>query len=1652
MKKLLLSLLVLSVLSVCNIYSQVKLDIHVINHGSANSTEAIFGDVDMSGADDVLLWDETGGTLSWYRNDGAYSYTGTEISNSLTGIADAEIANIDADVTSNDIICITGASGKNVLAFINDKAQNFTETILAANVGTLSDLAVFDYENDGDLDFAVTEVASDSVFIFINDGATAFTKTYAFKTIASPMKLQVIDIDKDNDLDFLVSSDVSDNVAYYANDGAGTFAETVLSNTVTTYHAEALDFDGDNDNDVLILDYENGELLLLTNDGAMNFTNSKLIEGMAKSFDFAMKDFDGDSDADFIFSCDENAGYWYENIGSGYNQIQFVAGRKHQHVEISGSDILMTKETTDFEIYSIEDGLGISFPQTPANNSTDVTIFPTFEWSMVQGATGYIFEVDDADTFDDIFNTTETTSLSLEFDDFLFEELTTYYWRVKAITDTDTSDLSTVFSFTTQNFELDSCNIKLPADSSEFVSRTPVFEWTSDPLAKSFRLEISENEDLSNPFLDSTFAEVSPFVLEDTLKGNTKYFWRIQAIAPGSILNSEVFELITLPATYAAPTLLEPGDTEPLADLTPEFIWNSIYAATTYRLQIDTVSTFGSVIMDTTIADTNFVSEIGRFEENTTYFWRVMAMRDTDSSDWSSIFSLPVTVENMVVPTPIYPENSAMNIPTDVTLRWSVSPKITAYQVRYWSEASDSAIVEATQNTFELTGLIKNEKYIWQVRSLNDTDTTDWSANFEFTTASSIPLTTIDDVKATSLDILDVNNDNLTDIIVPDMNGNSFILQNNGKFSFDKNDLEETANMFKVDVAKVDEGDFDDVLLTSFDNNVVKLLLNPTTVEKQKSFKITENDSTIKAVFFGEGEQGLKDVLFFTWGKKQFFISKYDSTAKEFVAKPASENGISLNDFILADVNFDDNLDVVYHSPADSKIYYMSRTADTLEKTILAEDVSSAWNMRKADYNNNGFEDIVFVTSKSTDIIDEIVVLRNNGTDSYIKEGLPIENGLINCLAIADYNNDGHTDMILGSPGEIMCCFNNGDNSYNGKLLAYGYDAIFIKAADLNNDNYPDLTISDAAKQTISFFENTPLGMPILTSPIDSVEMIEILPELTWEKVEGALSYDLRVMNEAGDIILESEHDTTSVMPEVTLEYGKFYSWTVRAEHNAYLTGWSKPEFFKTETNELSIPTLISPVNNATEVELEPTLVWNSVASAVNYQVKLTTLENEMLVMILDIATTDTNTTIPVGSLNYNQEYKWSVMAMAPHDSSEFSEEWAFTTEVEKLTQTLVLEEGWNAVSLNIIPEQADISVLFKDYPEVEKIADQFGQSYTPNGSDNIPNWDIKQAYDIRVADDVTIDIIGTAPTSDINNYSLIQGINYINYPFTENQPIEEAFEKAGAEFAYVYDGKGRLFMPSLNVDCIGEVKPGKGYKVYSKAIEAFTYLSPDSAASATDIPLQDEAEFIKPNASHPLDFCFIVVEANIPDECEVVAFSEDGVIVGSGAVSNNKAVIAVYADDQTTAKTDGARTSEKLELRYYIPAAYSFVKIYPDNIEDAINGTVVNEITYNDGAVYHYEGYVVSVQEDNAIENVNIYPMPVKNKANIEVVSEETRTANVHLFDLTGKPVANIFNGLLNKGENKISLDASNINSGTYHIVIQTDKGVKSQKIIIEK
>jgi len=119
--------------------------------------------------------------------------------------------------------------------------------------------------------------------------------------------------------------------------------------------------------------------------------------------------------------------------------------------------------------------------------------------------------------------------------------------------------------------------------------------------------------------------------------------WRPNAPVPDSLLQSVKSAVIQTqsqqPSTGipSAPTLSSPANEATGTAVSMTLAWNSSAGATSYTLQVSKNSTFTEIINHLDLTATTYT--LSNLNNNTTYYWRVLAKNSTGSSGWSSVWS-----------------------------------------------------------------------------------------------------------------------------------------------------------------------------------------------------------------------------------------------------------------------------------------------------------------------------------------------------------------------------------------------------------------------------------------------------------------------------------------------------------------------------------------------------------------------------------------------------------------------------------------------------------------------------------------------------------------------------------------------------------------------------------------------------------------------------------------------------------------------------------------------------------------------------------------------------------------------------------------------------------------------------------------------------
>jgi len=186
---------------------------------------------------------------------------------------------------------------------------------------------------------------------------------------------------------------------------------------------------------------------------------------------------------------------------------------------------------------------------------------------------------------------------------------------------------------------------------------------------------------------------------------------------------------------------------------------------------------------------------------------------------------------------------------------------------------------------------------------------------------------------------------------------------------------------------------------------------------------------------------------------------------------------------IVDDFNNDGYLDVVTSSwDLEQSMHYFKNNGDgtftDVSKASGLSEIKGGLNILQADYNNDGFTDILVLRGAwmAEYGLQPKTLLRNNGdgtfTDVTVESGL-LSFGPTQAAVWADFNNDGWLDLFIGHESLDMVTapkhpsqlyINNHDGTFTNVAAQAGCEtAFFMKgcaAADYNKDGWPDIFIS----------------------------------------------------------------------------------------------------------------------------------------------------------------------------------------------------------------------------------------------------------------------------------------------------------------------------------------------------------------------------------------------------------------------------------------------------------------------------------------------------------------------------------------------------------------------------------------------------------------
>jgi hypothetical protein len=381
---------------------------------------------------------------------------------------------------------------------------------------------------------------------------------------------------------------------------------------------------------------------------------------------------------------------------------------------------------------------------SPGNNATNVSLTPTLSWNAAVRAQTYQVQVSTASNFGTtVINQSGITATSYAVTSAL-QYNTKYYWRVRASNDGRNSDWSTARTFTTIIAAPATPTLASPGNNATNVSLTPTLSWNAAARAERYRVQLSTNSNFTSVLVVDKDDVTGTKYAVTGLANSTQYYWRVKALNAGGESDwSTVRTFTTIIAAPAGPTLVSPENNATGISITPTISWNATDRATTYRVQISTVSNFNTTVVDEDDISNTSYTVVTALQNSTQYYWRVRAISIVGESNWSTARTFATIIAAPDAPVLDAPADEAIDVSIDPTFEWNAVATADRYHIQV---APDEAFsiptineIDITTTTYDGSGLSNNTKYYWRVRGINDGGDGEWSEVREFTTIIARP-------------------------------------------------------------------------------------------------------------------------------------------------------------------------------------------------------------------------------------------------------------------------------------------------------------------------------------------------------------------------------------------------------------------------------------------------------------------------------------------------------------------------------------------------------------------------------------------------------------------------------------------------------------------------------------------------------------------------------------------------------------------------------------------------------------------------------------------------------------------------------------------------------------------------------------------------
>ncbi len=371
----------------------------------------------------------------------------------------------------------------------------------------------------------------------------------------------------------------------------------------------------------------------------------------------------------------------------------------------------------------------------------------------------------------------------------------------------------------------------------------------------------------------------------------------------------------------------------------------------------------------------------------------------------------------------------------------------------------------------------------------------------------------------------------------------------------------------------------------------------------------------------------------------------------------------------------------------------------------------------------------------------------------------------------------------------------------------------------------------------------------------------------------------------------------------------------------------------------------------------------------------------------------------------------------------------------------------WNLVSFPVDPVDGSTATMFGGISSLQTVVQANGNTYIPSVIDEISSVTHSKGYRVFCTEAEQLAYTGMTLDHEGVEYGLTQNQwNWMGYPFDFNLDVTVALADIAENLEIVRDDNGGFWIPSLNINTMGNMEPGLGYETWTDATVFFEYGGGGHSqilANPEDVWVVRTPADAPTGTGYPWTLLVDLDDELLQAGASQIAVYDGGNLVGKSYVMEDKPVSVITA----------WRGFPDLNLAGYTPGHRVTFKVYNEAGQELHTKMTEQVIVFEDNP------YGTMSLAHNPLpttfELSEGFPNPFNPAVKLKIALPNAGKVGLKVFNILGQEV---YRSVQNyqAGFHYLYFDATRsgteLTSGVYFLQVQYEGHINVRKVVLLK